>query len=91
MTITGRYQLAKDLHSVGEYNFKPLITSVLGFISGLTVFATLTPERLPAFMLPYHPYLIGIGRTAAVIGMLSGGVLAQMKDRVLPKPDEGVQ
>ena len=92
MNISARIQLAKNLRAIGAYHWRPLITSLIGFVSGLTVFATLTPDMLPDFMLLYHPYLVGIGRTAVVIGVVAGAVLAQTSQKVLPKlPEEEPQ
>lgn len=91
MQIAARLKFANELRKAREYHWKPLLMSVLGGISGLTVLATLTPDMLPDFMLPYQQLFAKIGKTATVIGMVAGSVLLQTKSKVLPdlpKPGE---
>lgn len=88
--IIARLQEAKALKDAGLYKWKALVTSVIGLLSGLAVFSTLTPAMIPEFMHPYYPYLVGIGRTATIIGMVAGVVLAQTSDKVLPKVRESL-
>lgn len=79
-----RIKFAKVLLGAGLYEWRPLLVSVAGIASTLTVLAALQPGLLPAILLPYHPQIVDVGKWAIVVVGLCGGILSQSTKAVLP-------